>query len=162
VLKPEKKEPVKIYIHVAGAVENPGVFQLIAGARLEDALKLAKPTKEAEVDKFLNRAALLIDGQKIYVPAQGEETALQAVSPNNSPLIAATGQSPVSPGLININQASLEELDALDGIGPSKAQAIIDYRNSHGGFKSIEEITKVKGIGQVTFEKIKNRITVNN
>jgi len=142
------KEPTKIYVHIAGAVKNPGIYELTEGARVEEALKLAVPTEEADVDKYLNRAAILNDQDKIMVYKKGET--IQTAVPNAS-----------TKGKININTASLEQLDSLTGIGPTKAQAIIDYRRDYGGFKNIKEITKVKGIGQATFEKIKDRITVN-
>jgi competence protein ComEA len=151
----EKKKT--IFIHIAGEVEKPGIYQLEEGARLEEALKLAVPTEEADVDTYLNRAAILKDQDKIVVykkGAEGENIGASPIifnSPSNSGITSGSGK-------INLNTATLEQLDSLSGIGPSKARAIIDYRNSQGGFKSIEELMNVKGIGQATFDKIKDQI----
>jgi len=161
-VKPEVLEVIEkksIFIHIAGEVEKPGIYELEEGARLEEVLKLAVPTKEADIDTYLNRAALLNDQDKITVFKKGESNpealaVITNISPNSPlPLI-------VSNGKININTATLDQLDTLSGIGPSKAQAIVDYRNSQGGFKSTEELMNVKGIGQATFDKIKDQITI--
>jgi len=160
-VKPEPaeiKEEKKIFVHIAGEVERPGIYELEEGSRLEQALKLAVPTEEADVDTYLNRAAILNDQDKITVFKKGENLealpAISNISPTNS-LPAKT-----SSGKINLNRATLDQLDSLTGIGQVKAQAIIDYRNSQGGFKSLEELMNVKGIGQATFDKIKGELTI--
>ncbi|MGI6224983.1 MAG: helix-hairpin-helix domain-containing protein [Peptococcales bacterium] len=156
--KPEVIEKGKIFVHIAGEVERPGIYELEEGARLEQALYLAMPTLDADIDTYLNRAAILHDQDKIVVYKKGEVESVPSLtisSINPNPL---TGQA--NTGKININTATLDQLDTLSGIGPSKAQAIIDYRNSQGRFKSIEELMNVKGIGQATFDKIKNKITI--
>ncbi|NLT94152.1 MAG: competence protein ComEA [Clostridia bacterium] len=166
-VKMEKPEAVQekkktIFVHVAGEVEKPGIYELEEGARLEEALKLAVPTAEADIDTYLNRAAILKDQDKIFVYKKG---ALEvdggglAANPNIF-VVNSTTTIPAAGGKINLNTATLEQLDSLTGIGPSKAQAIIDYRNSKGGFKSIEELMNVKGIGQATFDKIKDQVTI--
>lgn len=155
----EKIEKKTIFVHVAGEVEKPGIYELQEGARLEEALKLAVPTVEADVDTYLNRAAILKDQDKIFVykkGIEGEGYGAQPVLNNGS---FSPGISSAS-GKINLNTATKEQLDSLSGIGPSKAQAIIDYRNSQGGFKSIEELMNVKGIGQATFDGIKEQIDI--
>lgn len=156
-LEPEIEEKGKIFVHIAGEVEKPGIYELEEGARLEQALQLAVPTLEADIDTYLNRAAILHDQDKILVIKKGEGEATIPLT-NTSPTYPLQVQS--GNGKISINTANLEQLDTLPGIGPSKAQAIIDYRNSQGRFKSIEELMNVKGIGQATFDKLKEYITL--
>ena len=154
-------EPNKIKVHIAGAVKNPGVYELEEGARLEDALQLAEPTLDALIDKYLNRASILRDGEKIVVPSLEDEKELGGMTIDSSVLGSISlGQLGTDTGKININLASQKELESLTGIGPSKAQAIIEYREKYGGFKTIEELTNVSGIGEATLEKIKDKITI--
>ena len=149
----EATAPKVIMVHVAGAVQSPGLYALEEGDRVDDALKLAVVSPEANVDGQLNRAAVLVDGQKIIVPSLGDDEGDGAVS--------QTVLSDNSPeGLVNINQASATELVNLPGIGEVKAKAIVDYRTSHGPFKSIEELQQVKGIGSKTFESLRSQITI--
>ncbi|GFN22561.1 MAG: ComEA family DNA-binding protein [Thermoanaerobacteraceae bacterium] len=147
----EKEDRGNITVHVAGAVERPGVYQLPAGARVNEAVQVAGPLPEAN-PHALNLAAPLQDGQQVVVPRQGEEGSAPA-----SPGAAAGG---VSRGKININTASLEELDSLPGIGPALAQRILDYRQQHGPFRTIEDLQNVSGIGVKRFEELKELITV--
>ena len=134
-----------------------------AGARVTDALELAGgPTAKAEL-AAVNLAAQVTDGQQILVPERGAAVA-SAPSSSGSSSSGALGVAPAggaTPGaLININTASLEELDALDGVGPSTAQKIIDYRTENGGFKTVDEIKEVPGIGDAKFAAMKDSITV--
>jgi competence protein ComEA len=141
----------RIKVDVAGAVTNPGVYELDEEARVEGALNAAGGISgKADRDwvaKNLNLAAKLSDGDKLYIPEVGETSNTSSTS---------------NCSRVNINTASAGTLDeCLSGIGPAYAQNIIDYREAHGGFKSIEEIQEVRGIGPKTFEKIKDQITVN-
>jgi len=153
-----------VVVYVCGAVRTPGVVRLPAGARVTDALELAGgPTAKAEL-AAVNLAAPVTDGQQILVPERG---AAVATAPATSGSSSASGSLSVSPGggaapgaLININTASLEELDSLDGVGPSTAQKIIDYRTENGGFKTVDEIKEVPGIGDAKFAAMKDSITV--
>ncbi len=135
----------EIIVHVAGAVEKPGVYTLQQGQRVEDALQAAGSTPDADIDA-LNRAAVLNDGQKIVVPFQNEADQLITTQ--------------VDDGLISLNQADLQQLMTLPGIGEVKAQAIIDYRTQHGAFSAIEEVKQVSGIGEAIFGQIKNKIKI--
>jgi competence protein ComEA len=159
--------PSEIYVHVAGEVQLPGLYKLPQGARVADAIKLAGgATSEADIDS-LNLAMVLKDGDKIVVPkkapqnsSEEEETAeFQPSYPENQSQASASSQ-PVQTKKININTASASELEALPGIGPVLAQRIVDYRTQKGGFKSIEELKEVSGIGDKKFEAIKDLITV--
>lgn len=155
-IEPIEPPATTIAVHVAGAVEKPGVYQLHEGERVEDALVLAKVLPEGLVDEYLNRAAVLSDGEKIVVPSSANLEGEGAIA---MPLPALSSGSQ-GQGLVNINQAELGELTALPGIGEVKAQAIIDYRNAHGRFQSIDELKNVKGIGEKTFEGLKDKISV--
>lgn len=145
--------PVEIMVYVSGAVKNPGVYQLAETARIDDAVNAAGGvTTEADPAR-VNLAARLQDEQQIYVPRIDEV----------APSIASAGggsASKATDGLININSATVEELDTLPRIGPATAQRIIDYRTENGPFASIEDLQNVKGIGAATFADLKAKISV--
>ena len=145
-----------LVVDVDGAVSNPGVYELAADARVNDAIQAAGGlTSEADA-AAINRAALLTDGQKVYVPHVGEEveTTAGAATP------ASPGAASSDAGPVNINTASVDDLDTLPGVGPSTAQAIVDDRAQNGAFASIEDIMRVSGIGEKKFEKLKGLICV--
>ncbi|SMB90810.1 competence protein ComEA [Desulfonispora thiosulfatigenes DSM 11270] len=154
-----------IMVHVFGAVHKPGIYELPEGARVEDALNLAQPTVEALIDKYLNRAKILEDEEPIFVPSaadiiEDENLESMPVMADGFNPLNTEGRGTTNKDQININKASASELQSLPGIGQVKADAIIEYRNSNGNFKSIEEITNVKGIGAATLEKLKDKISV--
>lgn len=149
---PEKIELSTVYVDVKGAVVRPGVYELKNGSRVKDALELAGGVNpEAEVN-YVNLAELLVDEMVIYVPIVGEEFTEQ-----NKTL---PGSSKKNDDLISINKATIEELQTLPGIGPSKAAAIIEYREQNGGFATIDELLSITGIGPKTLEKFRDKITV--
>jgi competence protein ComEA len=140
----------------------PGVHRLLPGSLIDDALAAAGGLMpEADLDRVareINRADKLKGNQKIYVPFVGERTLANTVG---GPTAAGTAGSGGESGeLVNLNTATAEQLDTLPGVGPSTAKKIIDYREEHGGFSSVEELNEVSGIGDVTFEKLKDLVTV--
>lgn len=146
-------EQAPLQVHVTGAVVRPGVYTLAKGARIDDALELAGGTLSDALLQGLNLAKPLFDGEQIHV-AQAMPAVLE---PNGS--INPFQGAQISQ-LINLNTATAAELETLPGIGPVKAQAIMDYRQQHGAFARIEDLTKVSGIGPKTFDKLKHLITV--
>ncbi|MGD6774461.1 helix-hairpin-helix domain-containing protein [Sutcliffiella horikoshii] len=148
----------EVLIDIKGHVMQPGVYRMKIGDRIIDAVEKAGGFMEGADSDKVNLAALLADEMVIIVPKEGEvidEVVQQPVTNESAP----TGNSG---GLVNINTASVEELTSLTGIGPSKAKAIVDYRNENGLFKKEEDIMQVTGIGQKSFEKLRNEITVAN
>ncbi len=149
----------RISVSVSGAVEHPGIFHLPAGSRVLDAVQKAGGYRiDADVEA-VNPTDPLVDGQNLFIPTKQPGTSRSALDS----LISQSQPQPAgsTSGLININTASQSELEKLPGIGPTKARAIIEYREKNGKFSRIEDIKNVKGIGQKTFEKLKNLITVD-
>ncbi len=151
--------PSPILVHVDGAVKNPGVYQLSRTSRVADAIQVAGGLCEKSDTAHINLAAPLTDGSKIYIPEKGE-----ALTPDQ--IGAGYESTPITdvPSLsnpININKASLDELMQLPGIGSTKAKEIIRYREEHGPFLAKEEIKNVSGIGETTYNQLKDLITVN-
>lgn len=148
-----------IVVDVAGAVASPGVVELKDGARVADALGAAGGLAEDADLTSVNRAARLTDGQRVYVPRVGEQVA--PVEGDGSAGAAGEGtQSTATGQAVNINTAGLAELDALPGVGPATAQAIIDDREANGPFTAPEDLMRVSGIGEKKFEKLKSSICV--
>lgn len=159
-------------VHVTGGVSKPGVYQLPADARIIDAINMAAPLGEADLDS-LKLAARVVDGQDIYVPLKvpQDSSASAGIQPGAAASSARSGGSAFNPiaginsaainGLVNINTADQGQLDTLPGIGSTLAQRIIQYRENNGPFKDIEDLKDVSGIGDKNFESLKDRITVN-
>ena len=145
-----------IVVDVAGAVVSPSVVQLHEGNRVQDAIDAASGLAgDADVTS-VNRAAKLVDGQQVYVPHEGEDISTRASGSASGGASSVTSGSP----LVNINLATVEELDTLPGIGPSTAQSIVDDREANGPFASPEDLMRVSGIGEKKFEKLKASICV--
>ena len=169
----KEMQQAMIYVDVCGAVANPGVFQLAAGSRVFQAIEAAGGYLPEAVQNCVNRAGVLTDGQQLYILTQ-EEMEQQGLDPaemagasdgqmNGS---AGTGQNTgiaaqaQQDNRININTADETQLTTLTGIGATRAQAIIAYRQENGPFAAIEEIMNVQGIKEGTFAKIKDEIVV--
>lgn len=159
------EEPVTmLYVHICGAVSKEGVYTLPVGSRVTDGIEAAGGFCEDADVTFHNLAALLKDGQKIYVPTREETEALSLQERAE----AGDGSLPGTEGSygtgaekkVNLNTAGLAELMTLTGIGEAKAESILKYREKVGNFQSVEELMKVSGIGEAMFERIRDDIVV--
>lgn len=165
-----------IYVDVCGQVRNPGVYKLTSDSRVYEAVEKAGGMTKKAAASSVNQAERLSDGQQIYVPSKdeqaqgaGDEQAAKdaGAAKTGSAGAAGTGGSAgaggsgtANGGKVNLNTASKEELMALSGIGEVKADAMIRYREEHGGFQSVEDVKKIEGIKDGVFNKIKDQITV--
>lgn len=149
------EQPVadKVIVDVGGAVKNPTVVELEDGSRVEDAIEAAGGlTDDANLTE-INRAAFINDGDKIYIPGKSDTPGTVMVTPEGSGSVSSDGK-------VNINTSDSEQLQSLTGVGPATADKIIEYRESNGRFTSPQDITKVSGIGDKTYEKLKDSIRV--
>ncbi len=157
----ERDPPADILVHVAGAVQSPGVYHLPVGARVEKAIEIAGgPTEKADIHK-LNLAAKVSDGQRIHVPELR-----QASPPPVDTKHSSTG-SPASTSansnqklLIDPNVATFEQLQTLPRIGPVMARRIIEYRETNGSFSSVDDLVRVRGIGDKTLAQIRHLVDI--
>lgn len=141
----------RVVAHAAGAVVHPGVYELRAGARVTDLIDAAGgPTADADVNA-LNLAAPVTDGERVYVPRVGEAIPAAIGVANGG--VAATGP-------LDLNTATLEQLDELPGIGPATAKAIIDERERRGRFRSVDDLLDVRGIGPAKLDAIRDLVRV--
>lgn len=159
--------PVKYYVEIKGEVNKPNVYQVSEHARINDLVKLAGGLTAQADDRQINLAQPLQDGMSIYIPKQGEEltTAPQNGNEQSSGVPATSEPNNSSgntqaPATININQADIVQLQQINGVGPKKAADIITYRESSGPFKSVDDLTKVSGIGDKTLAKIRDQLCV--
>ncbi|GAA0109996.1 helix-hairpin-helix domain-containing protein [Clostridium tertium] len=143
-----------IVVEIKGEVANPDVYEISEGSIIRDLItKAGGLTNEANIDK-INRADKLRDNQLIVIPNKNE------LSNANTNINVSKEGNTAEDGIININTASLEELQKINGVGEVKAKSIINYREKNGGFKSIDEMKNIEGIGDKTFEKMKDQITI--
>ena len=148
--KAEKRHDEKIFVDVKGAVKHPGVFETTKDKRVKDLIEEAGGLLDDSDTSTLNLSQKVKDQMVIYVLKHGEK-------PKQ---ISDGGSSSSNTDVININTANKEQLMKISGVGKTKAEAIISYREKNGDFKKKEDITKVHGIGKATFEKIKDKIEV--
>jgi competence protein ComEA len=137
----------QLFVHVVGAVRRPGLYRLAEGSRVADALgRAGGPTRKAQLE-LVNLAAALADGQQVVVPRRG------------SPMAAAGSASVgAQSGPVHLNSATLDQLDALPGVGPVTAQKILDYRQQHGSFGSVDELDGVPGIGPARLAQLRELV----
>lgn len=141
----------RVIVHVAGAVRAPGVYRLPARSRVVDAVRRAGGARRRADLSALNLAAKLEDGRQVVVPLR----------PRAGAAVAGAGGTATTPaGPIDINTATAEQLDELDGIGPGMAGSILEYREEHGGFGSIEELGQVPGIGEKRLAALREKVRV--
>lgn len=170
---PKPAPPVELVVYVSGAVKRPGVYSFRSGQRLYQAIQRAGGFKSGAQQDALNLADHLKDAQQVHVPTHQAPTlpALRALTPR----AANTGQGPAgsssaapapgklhspSEGVVRLNQATQEELERLPGVGPSTAQSILEYRKTSNGFKELDELKEVRGIGEKKFEKMRPFLTL--
>ncbi|MCU1502561.1 MAG: competence protein ComEA [Ilumatobacteraceae bacterium] len=144
-----------VVVYVAGAVSNAGVYHLVAGARVIDAIAAAGGMTTDANAAGVNLAALARDGSRIYVPVVGE--AVPAVAAGDAP--DAVVGSTVPPGPLDLNAATADELDVLPGIGPATAAAIVAYRDAHGPFGTVDDLGEVRGIGPAKLDALRGLVT---
>jgi competence protein ComEA len=152
-------------VHVVGAVRRPGVYRLRLGQRVEDAIRRAGGASSVTDLQAINLAAKIADGQQVVVPRRAAAGGSGAVAGGGGPGGAvaavgggAAGTAPSAP--INLNSATAEQLDTLDGVGPATVQKILEYRTQHGGFASVDDLAQVSGIGPKKLEALKVQVTV--
>jgi competence protein ComEA len=142
----EPADAAEVIVHVAGAVRQPGLYTLEEGSRIDDAIARAGgPTGKAVLDA-VNLAAPVADGQQVVVPARGGSGGQPAAD------------GPATGGRVHLNTATLEQLDALPGVGPVTAQKILDYREERGAFQSVDELDAVPGIGPARLEELRELV----
>lgn len=159
--------PATIEVHAAGAVANPGVYALAQGARVRDAVDAAGGLSDDAASDAVNLARVVSDGERVYIPTKEEVRGAHAASPalwgaggsQDDTGVSSEGFGGAS-GLVNINTAGVDELDALPGVGPATAAAIVAEREERGAFSSIEDIKRVSGIGEKKYAKLKDSICV--
>jgi len=150
---PPASAPVVI-VQAAGAVMQPGLYRLAPGSRVDDLVHAAGGLAPAADPDRVNLAALLTDGEKIYIPRVGEAVPADATVGGDG------GASSSAPQPIDLNTASIAQLDTLPGVGPSTAQAIIDYRSQHGRFRSVDDLLNVRGIGPAKLDELRSLVRV--
>lgn len=149
----------EVVVHVVGRVDAPGVVRLLAGSRVADAIEAAGgPAGEADLAR-VNLARVLVDGEQVVVPAPGEELPAPVAAPPAAGGAASTpGGSGSAP--VDLRTAGVAELDALPGIGPVLSQRIVEHRETIGGFRSVDELGEVSGIGDVLLERLRPLVSV--
>jgi competence protein ComEA len=161
---PSATEAANITVYICGAVAKPGVYDLPLGSRVADLVRAAGGAAAKAELAAVNLAAKLADGQQIVVPRKVAGVSAATGQTAGAPTGAAASASGTAAGApqapVNLNTATLEELDALPGVGPATAQKIIDYRTENGGFKSIDDLKNVSGIGDVKFAALKDAVTL--
>lgn len=148
--RPRRETGAAAVVQVAGEVKQPGVYRVRAGSRVIDAVQRAGGLTSGAEQAGINLVARVQDGQQIVVPRRGAAAAATGSG--------AAGAAGASPGPVSLSQATAAQLESLDGIGPALAQRIVQYRQAHGGFRSIDELRQVQGIGEKRFEALKKSV----
>lgn len=146
---PTGADPAEVVVDAAGAVARPGVYQVPARSRVADVLTAAGgPGPDADLDQ-VNLAATVADGDRVYIPHKGERP------PDASAAAGAPGAQP-----LDLNQATVDQLDALPGVGPSTARAIVAWRTEHGRFRRVDDLLDVRGIGPAKLDALRSEVRV--
>lgn len=154
-------EPLELVVHVDGAVTNPGVYVVEGEApRINDAVMLAGGLLPEADTSSLNLAQPLLDGQKVHVPVVGEEVAQSSVQDLPVQEVSVSAQGDADGSRINVNSATVDDLQRLPGVGAATAASIVDDRERNGPFLSVEDLMRVSGIGEKKFEKMRDMVYV--
>lgn len=148
--------PATVFVHVDGAVASPGVYELAEGSRVVDSIAAAGGLADGADTSGLNLAALVGDGEKVYVPVEGEA----AADGGAGAPVGGGGSTSGAAALVNLNTATADELCELPGIGEATAEAIIEDRSANGPFSTVEDLMRVSGIGEKKFAKLEGKICV--
>lgn len=153
-----KKETEEIIIHIAGAVQKEGILKMEEGSRVADAIEKAGGLKENASTKNVNLAYMIEDGQKIYIPTieEDQEDEIAVITSGEF----GENETKEKSKIVNINTATIDELQEIPGIGESTAQKIITYRKENGKFTKIEDLKNVSGIGEAKFNQMKEYISI--
>jgi competence protein ComEA len=151
VAEPRTAAP-RLVVHVAGAVREPGLYRLEEGTRVADAVARAGGAAASADTSAINLAAPLVDGMQVVVPARVEAATSGAGQ-------ASGDASAVAPARVSLSSATVEQLDALPGIGPVTAQKIVDHRAEQGGFRSVDDLDAIPGIGPARVEQLRELVT---
>ena len=157
---PSSTTAAGLVTHVAGAVNQPGVVHLAAGARVTDAVDAAGGLRSDADTERINLAAPVTDGQRIYVVAVGQTVAPSAAGSAAPSADPSSGGGATTPTVIDLNSATADQLDSLPGVGPATAAAIVDYRTKSGPFHRVEDLLDVRGIGDAKLEALRDSVTV--
>jgi competence protein ComEA len=148
----EPRKATVALVHVAGAVRSPGVYQLRDGERIQDAVRRAGGPRRGADLNAINLAAKVADGQQVVVPRRGAAGA----APVGGAVAGEPGAPPQAP--VSLNTATAEQLDTLDGVGPATASKILEYRRQHGGFRSIDDLGEIPGIGPKRLAALRGKV----
>ena len=156
----ERGSSAEVLVQVAGEVAHPGVYRVPAGARVNDAVQRAGGLTRRADQAGVNLVARVQDGQQVIVPRRGAGgAAVASAGSAGGTGGAAGGSGGSSSGPVSLSSATAAQLDGLDGIGPTLAQRIVDYRQAHGGFRSVDQLRDVSGIGDKRFEALRKAVT---
>lgn len=153
-------DPSGCYVHICGAVMNPGVYCVTEGSRLYEVILAAGGMTADAMDEAVNQAQEVTDGMQVYIPSRTQETAGEGRMSGQEPLLTGNAGATAQDTRIDLNTAGVEALCTLPGVGETRARAIIAYRQEHGAFQSTEELMNVTGIKAGVYEKIKELIKV--
>src|SRR4051794_31699450 len=155
-LRLEPRAPASALVHVAGAVRHPGVYRLGDGERVKDAVKRAGGPRHGADVNAINLAAKVADGQQVVVPRRAARGAPAALAPAADAIAGEADGPPAAP--VSLNSATAAQLDTLDGVGPATAQKILDWRREHGGFRSVDDLGEVPGIGPKRLAALRTKV----
>jgi competence protein ComEA len=156
-------------VQAAGAVQRPGVYRLAPGSRIVDLVELAGGLSTTADRQRINLAAPVLDGERVWLPERGERAAPEVIAGANAPVAATPGMGsgeagagtgPTAAAPVDLNTADAAALDALPGVGPATAAAILTQRQTMGGFRSVEDLLEVRGIGEAKLEQLRPLVRV--